>query len=384
MAKFNPPTNFPFDKLTEWPEWKQRFERYRLATKLNKDNGEVQVSCLIYAMGPKAENIYKSFTFAGNDERNDFAAVVGKFDEYFFPRRNIIHERVCFHQRVQRPGEKAEGFIRALYDLSEHCDFGATREENIRDRIVVAIRDKELSRRLQLMVDLTQTTTIQTVRQSEEVAAQVSLQGDTVGSVQEVQSQRKNANWKPQPKHGKSKDTKWGGNEKKCGRVHVIIATKLDTGGEHVAAADECRRSQRLRAEQTSYFLGSVCDASDKSEQWTVQLHADSTPVEFKIDTGADVTVISEDTFHTLAPERRLEPPDIPLDSPGGELLCLGRFDATIKHKGRGYTFTAYVVRGHRVNNLLSRTLSVKMNLVRWTRYNPTAVIYKLTVSMAL
>lgn len=119
MAKFNPPTNFPFNKPTEWPEWKQRFERYRLATKLNKDDGEVQVSCLIYAMGPEAENIYKSFTFAGNDERNDFAAVVGKFDEYFFPRRTIIHEWVCFHQRVQRPGEKAEGFIRALYDLSE-------------------------------------------------------------------------------------------------------------------------------------------------------------------------------------------------------------------------------------------------------------------------
>lgn len=66
-----------------------------------------------------------------------------------------------------------------------------------------------------------------------------------------------------------------------------------------------------------------MCDARHKSDQWTVQLHVDSTPVEFKIDTGADVTVISEKTFHTLTPERRLKPPDIPLDSPGGELLCL-------------------------------------------------------------
>ena len=49
----------------------------------------------------------------------------------------------------------------------------------------------------------------------------------------------------------------------------------------------------------------------------------DSTPVEFKIDTGADVTVVNEDTFHTLAPERKLEHPDILMDSPGGELLCL-------------------------------------------------------------
>ncbi len=66
------------------------------------------------------------------------------------------------------------------------AEFGATREENIRDRIVVGILDKELSRRLQLTADLTLTKTIQTVRQSVEVAAQVSLQGDAAGSVQEV------------------------------------------------------------------------------------------------------------------------------------------------------------------------------------------------------
>ena len=117
------------------------------------------------------------------------------------------------------------------------------------------------------------------------------------------------------------------------------------------------------RAEQTSYFLGSVCNANETSEQWTVQLQVDSTPMEFKIDTGADVTVISEDTFHILTPERTLAPPDIPLDSPGGELLC--RFDATASHKGKDYPFTAYVVWGHRVNNLLSRALAVRMILAR-------------------
>ncbi|KAL3047018.1 hypothetical protein OYC64_021277 [Pagothenia borchgrevinki] len=121
MAKFNPPANISFDKPTEWPEWRQRFERYKLATKLDKDDGRVHVSCLIYAMGNEAENIFKSFTFAKEDDGDDFAVVVGKFNEYFFPRRNVIHERACFHQRVQRPEEKAEGFIRALYDLSEHC-----------------------------------------------------------------------------------------------------------------------------------------------------------------------------------------------------------------------------------------------------------------------
>lgn len=79
-----------------------------------------------------------------NENDDDFDVVLAKFDEYFVPRRNVIHEWACFHQRIQRPGEKAETFIRALYELSEHCDFSANREENIRDRIVVGILDKDV------------------------------------------------------------------------------------------------------------------------------------------------------------------------------------------------------------------------------------------------
>lgn len=135
------------------------------------------MSCLIYAMGSEAENIYKSFVFAREEQRNYFEIVLGKFNEYFFPRRNVIHERACFHQRVQQPGERAEAFIRALYELSEHCEFGAMRDKSIRDRIVVGILDKDLSRRLQLITDLTLAQTIQTVRQSEEVATQVPCEG---------------------------------------------------------------------------------------------------------------------------------------------------------------------------------------------------------------
>ncbi len=186
MAKFNPPDCFPFDRPNEWADWKQRFQRFRSATKLDKEDGEVQVSSLIYAMGNEAEHIFKSFTFNEEGDEKKFDVVLRKYDEYFFPKRNVIHERACFYQRVQRPGEKAETFIRTLYDLSEHCDFGEHRDEHIRDRIVVGILDKELSRRLQLMSDLTLAQTIQSVRQCEEVALQVHQQGEACAAVQEM------------------------------------------------------------------------------------------------------------------------------------------------------------------------------------------------------
>ena len=67
MPKFNPPSEFKFECPAEWPEWKQRFSRFRLATRLNRDEGEIQVSSLIYAMGSEAEKIFASFAFATDE-----------------------------------------------------------------------------------------------------------------------------------------------------------------------------------------------------------------------------------------------------------------------------------------------------------------------------
>ena len=63
MPKFNAREPKSFDAPAKWPEWKERFARFRIAMKLHKDDGEVQVASLVYAMGRQAENIFKSFTF---------------------------------------------------------------------------------------------------------------------------------------------------------------------------------------------------------------------------------------------------------------------------------------------------------------------------------
>ncbi|CAL9703981.1 unnamed protein product [Knipowitschia caucasica] len=98
-------------------------------------------------MGSEAEKIFTSFNLS-EDEKKSYEAVLKKFDEYFIPRRNIIHERACFYQRGQQPGETAEQYIRVLYEVAEHCEFGDKRDEHIRDRLVVGIQDKELSRKV--------------------------------------------------------------------------------------------------------------------------------------------------------------------------------------------------------------------------------------------
>ena len=77
MAKFSPPEPMDFTKPATWPDWKQRFSRYRVATKLTEEDEPIQVSALIYSMGIEAEHIFKSFTFATAGDEDKYDVVLG-------------------------------------------------------------------------------------------------------------------------------------------------------------------------------------------------------------------------------------------------------------------------------------------------------------------
>ena len=58
-------------------------------------------------------------------------------NDYFAERRNVIVERARFNKRSQKLGESVETFIQDLYRLANNCNYGALRDDLIRDRIVV-------------------------------------------------------------------------------------------------------------------------------------------------------------------------------------------------------------------------------------------------------
>jgi len=93
---------------------------------------------------------------------------MGKFT-HFGEKTNILYERARFNQRRQDTNENVDDFIADLFRLVETCNFGDLREELIRDRIVVGVRNTKLSEAMQLQADLTLEKAVTKARQADEV-----------------------------------------------------------------------------------------------------------------------------------------------------------------------------------------------------------------------
>ena len=95
-ATLQAPGPFQFNSPDEWPKWRGRFEQYRVASGLAKEDNEHQVSALLYCLGEEADDVLTS-TNISSDSRKVFADVLKKFDEFFKVQKNIIFERACFN-----------------------------------------------------------------------------------------------------------------------------------------------------------------------------------------------------------------------------------------------------------------------------------------------
>ena len=165
-VRLQPPDSFDFKKPDEWQRWKRRFEQFRLASALSSESDERQISTLLYCLGPDAEEVLVS-TGITTDERKKYNDVVSKFEQFFKVRKNTIFERARFSRRNHQEGESAEQYITVLFGLAENCDYGEFKDQMIRDRLVVGIRDSTLSERLQMDAELTLEKAMKTIRQRE-------------------------------------------------------------------------------------------------------------------------------------------------------------------------------------------------------------------------
>ena len=130
QAHVSPPEKFTFSMPNTWPQWRKRFERYMSISGQNDKLEEEKINLLVYIMGEESEDILLQAAVTPKS----YAETLQCFENHFVPRRNIIFERYKFNSKVQKPGESVESFITSLHSLAESCDYGALKEELIRDK----------------------------------------------------------------------------------------------------------------------------------------------------------------------------------------------------------------------------------------------------------
>ena len=170
-SRLVPPQPFDFRKPDEWPRWLRRFEQYRVASGLSTEDEEKQLNTLLYCLGEEAGDVF-AVSGATDKTKKKYTEAVDTFEKFFGVRKNLIFERARFNSRDQMEGESAEQYLLVLHALARNCDYGQLRDELIRDRIVIGILDKALSKRLQLDPGLTLEKAARMVRQSESVGEQ--------------------------------------------------------------------------------------------------------------------------------------------------------------------------------------------------------------------
>jgi transposase InsO family protein len=349
------PEPFNFSSPSEWPKWRKRFERFRIASGLNTKGEEEQVNMLIYLMGDQADDILLSFQLSADDQKK-YKAVIDKFEGHFVLRRNVIYERAKFNSRVQREGETVDDFITALYSLAEHCEYKTLHDEMIRDRIVVGVRDRRLSEKLQLDNSLTLEKAIGSARQSEAVKRE---QQELHGEEQKPQIDRVGSSSSSQQKTHLS--TKFEG---KC---HWCGSTKRHDKSECPAKNSECHNCKKTghyaKVCKSKFgksvneviadggvspgFLGSVSQNSPaRQKRWTADVQVDNKIIHFKLDSGADVSVIPEQLFRTLY-KCKMQPADRSLMGPdGNKLKTVGMFIPRMKYRSETICEPVFIVRG--------------------------------------
>ena len=109
------------------------------------------------------------------------------------------------------------------------------------------------------------------------------------------------------------------------------------------------------------FFIGAV---NQNEPPWTIELKICDKSLLYKIDTGADVSVMSAEIYNSLGPKPKLSKSHAILCSPGGVINCLGTFKVSVRHCGTDFPVEMYAISG-KTDNLLSREASTRMNLVK-------------------
>lgn len=326
LNTFTPPGQMQFEgNLREhWRKWKQELEFYLQATEKDKKDNKVKSSIFLTCIGPQGREIYNTFAFENNEDKMNFDVLIKKFDEHCLPRKNITLIRHKFFTYKQKEGQSFHEFVIQLKRLSSDCEFNDLKDSLIRDTIIIGINDERLRERMLREPDLDLSKALLLGNSAEQTRNHVKelrqVEVSEIDSIKSKSSANNRRSDRPMIEH-----CKYCGGSHRRGACPAYGQTcnkcKKSNHFSKVCQSKTVNNTQKVNSvdvnESSEFFLDSIelnyndithkinedeycIDSISGDNEWKVNLKTNDTDICFKIDSGAQVNVISHKQFNKL------------------------------------------------------------------------------------
>lgn len=173
-----------------WRSFKRQFENYLVGMECHDKPDRVKIAIFLNHVGNDAVDVLDSLNLAEAD-RAVYATVMNAMENFCKPRKNTVYERFVFYHRNQKSGEPFDTFLMDIRQLARSCEFEATENEMLRDRIVMGIADQKIQTKLLGVDKLTYDVAVDKCRAEEATKEQAKSMSKPV-SVEAVSTHTKN------------------------------------------------------------------------------------------------------------------------------------------------------------------------------------------------
>ena len=138
--------------LEEWGNYMERVTHYFAANGIEADKQKDTFLCCI---GRDTFGLLRTLVAPAKPGEKTYKELVDALTAHLAPKPLVIAERFRFHKRVQKEGESIKVYAASLQKLAEHCAFGQSLADTLRDRLVCGMRNEKVQQRLLTMGNLT-------------------------------------------------------------------------------------------------------------------------------------------------------------------------------------------------------------------------------------
>lgn len=390
------------DAAENFIRFKEEILTYFAAIENEKKPIKVQVARLKNLLGSDALRMYKNLVKEDDDET--IVSILKKLEEFLVPKKNETMAIFKFFSRKQFSNESFDTFYLELKNLITPCQFLDQENKILRSQIVVGINSRSVQERL-LREDLPLDKVVNYCKSIEIANENIKqIQGEKVAGIDDVRfdSDRTKTLTKSFGKQNrfmfKSNENSNSNSCFRCGYQHknkVCPALNKQCAKckklNHFANVCRSRnlpqsfevenkivQSESQDTEETNWVLNEEISTISvdriKANHWTVDLHIGSSVVTCKIDTGADVNILSMKILKALGHStvKQLRNTNIQLEAfCGFKIDSVGEIELPVKLTGSKnlYYVKFIVVSNSKATPILGLSSSIELKLITRQSY---------------